>query len=206
MQRHIPFNYGECLRDINLQTQIFARYETNGTGATYSFSSSAAQLGIDIITQLIASSEFTDLQDQFAIYKIEGVRATLSSSMSPGVTAFQALPPAFFAMNYGHSGSVSVTNIAKSDTALEFKLNALGSQKQSLSVGLPPMLFGANGYPILGTSVWFSTFAPVAAGTLALLMGWLQVPTFASTASNQNIPVAVVDIHVKIRFAQPSLE
>jgi hypothetical protein len=161
---------------------------------------------VDIITQLIASSEFTDLQDQFSIYKIEGVYATLSSSMSPGVTAFQALPPAFLTMNYGHSGSVSVTNVAKSDTALEFKLNALGSQKQTLSIGLPPMLFGANAYPIMGTNVWFSTFTPVAAGSLLLLLGWLQVPTFASTASNQNVPVAVVDIHVKIRFAQPALE
>ena len=54
--------------------------------------------------------------------------------------------------------------------------------------------------------IWFATNNTSASGNLSLMLGYLHVPTFASTASNQFIPVGVLDFHFKVRFAQPILE
>jgi hypothetical protein len=160
----------------------------------------------DVLGPVFSSAEFTALQDEFACYKIDGYHVTFSSTIGPGMTAVQALTPAFLATNYGHNSSVSVSNIARSDAAVEVKVNSLGSQKQTISYTLPPFLIGANGYAIMGSMLWFSTVQPLAAGNLNLMLGYLQAPTFTSTASNQSIPVGVLDFHVKVCFAQPILE
>jgi hypothetical protein len=160
----------------------------------------------DVLSNVFSSTEFITLQDEFACYKVDGYYVTFSSTVGPGMTAVQALTPAFIATNYGHNSSVSASNIARSDAAVEIKVNSLGSQKQTISYGMPPMLIGANGYPIMGSSIWFSTVMPISAGNLTFMLGYLQTPTFTSTASNQYVPVGVLDFHVKIRFAQPILE
>jgi hypothetical protein len=179
---------------------------TAATGATYSLSGVAQSNTYDVLGAMIASHEFTDLQDDFACYRIEGFYSTYSSTIGPGLTSVQAFTPAFLALNYGHNASVSAANIARSDAAVELKMNNVGSGKQTISYELPPLVIGANGYPVYGLSTWFSTVAPLAAGNLIMMLGYLQVPTFASTASTQYIPVGVLDFHLKVRFAQPILE
>jgi hypothetical protein len=160
----------------------------------------------DVLGSVFSSTEFTALQDEFACYRIAGYYVTFSSTVGPGMTAVQALTPAFLATNYGHNSSVSASNIARSDAAVELKINSLGSQKQTISYTLPPFLIGANGYAIMGSMLWFSTVQPLAAGNLYLMLGYLQAPTFTSVVSNQSIPVGVLDFHVKLCFAQPTLE
>jgi hypothetical protein len=203
--RHIPFAYGAVNRDINYQLQLYAVY-TVGTGSTYSLSGVSQVNLYDILGNAFASQEFIDLQDQYAIYKISNVFFTYTSTISPGMTSIQSLTPAFLAPNYGYNSSVNASNIARSDAALELKMNNVGQGAQTLSLALPPCVFGANGYAIAGLNSWFSTVMPIAAGNLSIMLGYLNTPTFASTASTQYIPVGVLDFHIKFTFAQPVLE
>ena len=155
---------------------------------------------------MLASQEFTDLQDDYACYRVEGFYTTYSSTIGPGLTSVQALTPSFLALNYGHSSSVNVNNIARSDAAVELKMNSVSGSRQTIAYDLPPLIIGANGYAVYGLNTWFSTATPLAAGNLIMMLGYLQVPTFASTGSTQYIPVGVLDFHLKVRFAQPVLE
>ena len=66
-----------------------------------------------------------DMQDDFACFKLDQFFVTFSSTVGPGLTSVQALTPAFMAINYGHSTSVSAANIARSDAAVELKFNNL---------------------------------------------------------------------------------
>ena len=184
---------------------MYAVY-TAGVGASYSLSGVSSSNAYDVLGAMLASQEWTDLQDDFACYRVEGFYSTYSSTIGPGLTSVQALTPAFLALNYGHSSSVSVANIARSDSAVELKMNVVGAGKQTISYELPPLIIGANGYAVYGLDTWFSTATPLAAGNLIMMLGYLQVPTFASTASTQFIPVGVLDFHLKVRFAQPVLE
>ena len=204
--RHIPFTYGSVVRDINLQIPIYAYYSVALGGSGYSFTATTVNITTDVLASFISSQEFVDLQDDFACYRIEGFYATYSSTIGPGLTSVQALTPAFIACNYGVTGSVNASNIARSDAAIELKMNNVGQGKQSLSYELPPLVIGTNGIPVFGLSTWFATNAPQIAGSLILMLGFLQSPTFASTASTQFIPVGVLDVHLKTRFAQPILD
>jgi len=204
--RYIPFTYGSVVRDINIQIQVYAYYSIALGGAGYSFTSPAINNTTDVLASFISCQEFVDMQDDFACYRIEGFHASYSSTIGPGLTSVQALTPAFIATNYGVTGSVNVSNIARSDAAIELKMNNVGGGKQSLSYELPPLIIGTNGVPVYGLNTWFATNAPQIAGSLILMLGYLQAPTFASTASTQFIPVGVLDVHLKTRFAQPILE
>jgi len=205
-RRYIPFSRGSTLRDINYQLVVYSAYNTT-SGASYTLSNANPSLWTyDVLAAVFASQEFIDLQDQFACYCIEGFHYTYSSSLGPGLTSVQALPPMFLATNYGNTGSVNVTNVARSDASVELKMNSVSAGKQIIQYELPPVLFGYHPAIIAGSSVWFSTASPIASGTLNLMIGYLQVPTFLSTASNQFIPVGVIDVHVKVKFAQPILD
>jgi hypothetical protein len=126
--------------------------------------------------------------------------------MGPGVTSVNSLPPAFLTLNYGNLGSLSPTTIAVSDSAIEVKVNAFGTSGQTIDFELPPFLLGTSGIPLFGTMMWFSTASPVVAGAMHLNLGFLQAPSFASTASNQAIPVGAIDINIGVEFAVPTLE
>lgn len=194
------------VRDINFQVQIYAYYSIALGGAGYSFTATTVNNTTDVMAAAISSQEFTDLQDDFACYRVEGFHATYSSTIGPGLTSVQALTPAFLATNYGVAGSVQVSNIARSDAAIELKMNNVGSGKQSLAYDLPPLIIGSNGLPVYGLGTYFASNAPQSGGNLILMLGYLQAPTFASTATTQFVPVGVLDVHLKFRFAQPVLE
>ena len=203
--RNIPFDYGGVTRDINYQIQVYAVYNT-ATGGAYSLSGTSQVNLYNLLNDVFGSQEFIDLQDDFACFKLDQFFVTFSSTVGPGLTSVQALTPAFMAINYGHSTSVSAANIARSDAAVELKFNNLSGSVQTIHYGLPPTLVGASGYFIGGSMIWFATNNTSASGNLSLMLGYLHVPTFASTASNQFIPVGVLDFHFKVRFAQPILE
>ena len=203
-KRRIPFSYGSVVRDINVQVQIYAYYQAGIAG--YSFTSGTVNNSIDVLAGAFASQEFVDLQDDFACYRVEGFYSTFSSTIGPGMTAVQALTPSFLAVNYGHTGSINVNNIARSDASVELKMNNLGGSKQVLEYELPPLVVGSSGLPLYGLNTWFASNAPISGGNLILMLGFLQAPTFLSTATTQFIPVGTLDVHLKFRFAQPVLE
>lgn len=204
-RRFISFQMGGTVRTINLQRIVYAVY-TVGSGASYSISNSALVTSYDVLGSVFADQEFTLLADQYTAYNISSYSVSYSSSVVPGTTAVVSLPPFFGATNYGYTGSFDPLSLAKSDAAIEFKVNNAGFGKQTITYGLPPVMVGANGYAMFGSYLYLSTVSPIASGNLTFQIGWLQTPQFASTATTQYVPVGVLDFLVKVYFVQPVLE
>jgi len=123
--------------------------------------------------------------------------ANLQALTSPAIVY---LPPAFFCINAGYSGSLNAANIARSDSAVEVPLLNTSGVPTKLKYGMPAVMTGTNGYPIGGTGVYIASQAFSGTPNFTLNMGYLQVPTWTGTG-NQSLIVASVDVYCVIEFA-----
>ena len=207
LYRRIPFNAQSTNRAINIQIPLYVTFWQPSLTGSYSFAQAAATptLSYDVLTNIYASTEFTTLRSEFGAYRIKGFELSYASVIGPGLSTVHSLPPAYIMPNYGYTGSLSYTNIAKSDLAFEVKVNNTDSRAQKLKIELPAILTGNNGYPIMGHSLYIATQSASATGQLYLNLGALNSPQFASIASSQYYTVGTIDIVALVEFVQPIL-
>ncbi len=205
LMRYInPFKH-QVRKRINTAYSVYAVGNTT-IGSAYSFSGvttqTTATLSKDIYSDLVSNAEFSDLQADFGLFRIMSVEFRIVPTAYTLSTIYD-LPPLFAAMQFNYQGSLNSTNIAKSDQALEIKVNSQGSESIVAKYDLKQAVFNSSGYPICGELIWqqLSSATP-GSNLINLQLGYLMAPTFTSSSS-QAFRVASIDVYFNIDVAMP---
>ena len=171
-------------RDINLQFQVYAVFNQPAGISLYSFSNSLTQvsptLTQDITASMLASTEFSRYKSDFAYYKFNSIRCSLSNNIF-GSSTLASVPPLFYRFTTFIAGAVTADGVGRSDTSTEYKITNLNKNFQSTHK-LPKILIGSSGNPIGGTELWMPTDLSLTT-SYQLQIGNITNPDFTSASS-----------------------
>lgn len=201
LQRYTLVN-NPIKKAINIQVPIFACNCSDGTLA-YSFfgttSSGSLSRSVDIITNLIASREYTDLIKAFQFIRLPGYRVRFVPT-STGSDGRIVDMPAFYLAPFVGTQTTSTTTAAYSDIAMECMPSNMARPNERY-YSLPPLAIGSNGYAIGGSSVYIQASAFAANANLFLLLGYLNTAQW--TAGSSFAKIGVIDIVADVEFSAP---
>jgi hypothetical protein len=187
---------------INIQVPIFACNCSDGTLA-YSFfgttSSGSLSRSVDLITNLIASREYTDLVRAFQFVRLPGYRIRFVPT-STGSDGRIVDMPAFYLTPFVGNQATTVTTAAYSDIAMECMPSNMARPNERY-YSLPPVAIGSSGYPIGGSQIYIQSTAFAANANLFLLLGYLNTAQW--TTGSSFAKVGVVDIVADVEFSAP---
>lgn len=204
----VPFVRQGVNRKVNINYSVYAFYNNLAGTQFYTFNSSNVQSLATIYTNtyadLLVNTEFTTLIGQYNVYRIKGVAIKASTSFLSSVNLLDA-PPVFLDMGiFASTSTLTSLAAARSDNAMEVKINNLGDETQVLYYSMPPLVSGVSGTPMMGSSVWIGTTAGSSSGSFYLTLGSLASPSFSTLAINYIQRVLNVEVIYDVDFAAPT--
>ena len=194
-------------RQVNLQYSVYAVYNYTASQTFYSFSPSLTQGTslnyANILNDCFVSPEFIAFANQYSLCRIQAV------SLKPVNSCFNStasdLPPFYLAPAVLNTPtSLTVSNVARGDNALENKVTSTQNITAMVTYRLPAFISGANGYPIAGSSTWMGCATVSSTGGLYLTLGYLSPPQYPSTvAASVQSRVCTVDVVFDVTFGHP---
>lgn len=193
--------------DLNMQFVVHAVYNYTASLTMYSFSASLGQtsptIQQNLTVAMLATTEFTKYRDLYDFYKVIAYDVIVSNSVMGSVDLVSA-PPLFTRIATQISGSTNADAVARSDTAVEYKLTNYSAPTAGKYI-LPDLLVGANSNYIGGRNAWVSTGSTVDP-SIFLQIGYIAPPSFATTlAASRSIQICTIDVIAKAVFASPEL-
>jgi len=195
-------------RQVNLQANVYAIYNFALSQFMYSFNSSATQasptLYYNIATNLVASTEFTQLTSAYNIFRFKGISIQPSNSLV-NTNLLNDLPPVYFQVAMANSTtSIQSDMTAKADAAIENKLTSTMNTSASIYYSLPPVLVGPSSNVVGGSQAW-CTSSGFTAPSLYAILGYLNSPQFVSLAAGVSQRVCVLNVVCDVDFASPTM-
>lgn len=192
------------VRAVNTSVRVFA---VNGQFYVgYSLSSSPSQVSptftFDIMSSLLASTEYVNLAKQYNFCKIRGVGVKITPSMGNN-TDIASLPQIYVSVyGGGQNGSYTALSAFMSDNAVSFNPRATTNGLLTY-YSLPGTIVGNQGYTIGGSNAWIATGSLTSSGVLNLLVGWNTniAPQFISGAAYSAYAIAMLDVSIDCVFA-----
>lgn len=192
----------KAVREINVAYPVYI-YNTGVGSSVYTLASGSATYDVNILTNIIASTEFSKMASAYQTFKFSAVRLRIVPAYIN--TALIATLPELYVDLVPNLTTVGPSVATTSDNAMVCNLRSASNNGVSCTYGLPPILAGSSGYIVGGTSVWLPSNAYVASPELTLVLGSLLSPTLVTVAAS-NYVVATIDVYAIMEFATPSIQ
>jgi len=197
----------QTTRKLNTQFVVYAVQNGVTNQSFYSLSNSVSQitptLKQDILADMLATSEFANLKNQFNFIQIRGVTLVASGTLFQNSNVTD-LPPLFAMISMGFNGTFSSSGVAASDSAMEIKLNSTANYGIACKYLFPDAIFGVNGYPVGGKGIWIGTNSLASTGVILAGIGYQAAPTWAAGAS-YNPAICRLDVYWDVVFGGPTI-
>lgn len=204
--KHIP-------RKINLQYPLYALRNATFPNGAYTLDPSNVAIAtlhyVPVPQQLVQNTEFLDMCDSYAMFKINGIRTSFKRTVIDGILtdtqSFTSYPPFVIDVITTSTTIPSQTRIAASDTGL--CVQAVENRVSGISkyFAFPYYVQTSFGLPCFGSKTWLTTTSYIGVPdnySFHVVFGTQNLFTIMGTF-NAAVPVGILEIEVYCTFSKP---